>query len=54
MLRLTFEEQFGGLKGEGFGRDVGAVAEDDNGEVVVWEADYVGVEADGFAVVPHA
>ena len=42
------------MESEGFGADVGAVAEDDYGEAVVREAGDVGVEAHGFAVVPHA
>ena len=42
------------MESEGFGADVGAVVEDDYGEAVVREADDVGAEPLGFAVVPHA
>jgi len=42
------------VESEGFGADVGAVAENDDCEIVRREAQDVGVEAYGFAVVPHA
>ena len=53
-LQDCLEEQVGDLEGKGFGAYIGAIAEDDDGEVVVRESDDVGVEAHGFAVVPHA
>ena len=53
-LEDCLEEQVGDLEGKGFGAYVGAVAEDDDGEVVVREADDVGMKTHGFAVVPHA
>ena len=39
---------------EGFGVEVGAIAEDDYGEAVGGETLDIGVETDGVAVVPHA
>ena len=56
------KEKVGDLEGLGFGGEVGAVTEDDDGEAgdriggadFAGEADDVGMEALGFAVVPHA
>src|SRR6266852_1529600 len=48
------EIQVGDFGGEGFGVEVGAIAEGDYGDAVGEEALDVGVEADGVAVVPHA
>src|SRR5260370_15485538 len=44
----------GNLEDEGFGVEVGTIAEDDYGETVGGETLDVGVEAHGVAVVPHA
>jgi len=56
LTRYLFPEKYtvGDLGGEGFGIEVGAIAEDDYGEAVGGETLDVGVEADGVAVVPHA
>lgn len=48
------KKKAGDFGGEGFGVEVGAVAEDDYREAIGGEALDVGVETDGVAVVPHA
>ena len=53
-LSTTGDVEIGDLEGQGFGVEVGAVTENDDGEAVGGEAQDVGVEADGVAVVPHA
>ena len=54
MGRVQIQIKIGDSGPEGFGVEVGAVAENDYGEAVSGKALDVGVEADGITVVPHA
>ena len=50
----SVEKQVGTFGGEGFWVEVGAVGEDDDGQMVVGKTRDVSMEADGVAVMPHA
>src|SRR5260370_16617230 len=53
-LLATRDVEIGGSQREGCGVEVGAVAENDDGEAVGGEAQAVGVKSHGVAVMPHA